>query len=57
MNRASAALPAIYFTEIPTHNNEVLQQGITNAIINIKVHVVMQGRGFAVNNCFRYEPC
>ena len=30
---------------------------ITNVIINIKIYVVMQGRGLAVNNCFMYEPC
>jgi hypothetical protein len=30
MHRASAALPAIYFTEIPTHNNKVITTGYYN---------------------------
>jgi hypothetical protein len=58
MHRASAALPAIYFTEIPTHNNKVLQQGITtryyecnNQYKNTCSYACMQGRDFAVNNC------
>jgi hypothetical protein len=51
MHRASAALPQNILQKslcITTrYYNRVLQQGIVNIVVNIKIHVFMQGRGFA----------